>query len=587
MSTINEGAPYQFEPGSARGIRKEGPWFRDEADRFVLLRGVNLGARAKLPPYLPVYPLNQRELARHPAVLENELARVRGRLAALPALGVNAVRLVLTWKGVEPRFTSTPGVLTPEGLAYLEGVREIVLALKALGLFVFFDFHQDLAHEAYGGDGFPDWALAVDEDHPVPPGPPPPSPGWALNYYDVFLAPVGKQVRHTLYSFWANRLTNRELRQYPVRDHFVRTMGAVAGYFMRHPVARDALLGYEPFNEPHQVGLDPRAFEGQLLPEFYQALVSAIREQDPEALVFLQPRVDWTVFPLDDSGSEFKWFDHTYDPVTVLGMGDEADHGLVFSFHYYDPYLLEQAAKDLRLLKVLAGDTMPEKEEQWSRAFDRMVEAARVRRMVPFLTEYGASQDWEPPDFVTRLRPRAFKGSQAAAYMGVQLALVERYLLNATYWCYDLYNTAEDGDHFNTENFSLLGPDWNVRHAAVFARPYPMRSTAEPELLWFDPETERFALVLKGETVNDDVPTVVFVPRAHHYFKGFEARASAKNVERGLQWDAERGLLYWWPDPDDTEHLLTVCPRGEFDAGELPTRVQQLLTRAVVRCEMA
>ena len=32
------------------------------------------------------------------------------------------------------------------------------------------DFHQDIAHEVYGGDGFPDWALAIDEFHvkPIP-----------------------------------------------------------------------------------------------------------------------------------------------------------------------------------------------------------------------------------------------------------------------------------------------------------------------------------------------------------------------------------------------------------------------------------
>ena len=34
------------------------------------------------------------------------------------------------------------------------------------GISVFLDFHQNLAHEVYGGDGFPDWALPIDEDHP-------------------------------------------------------------------------------------------------------------------------------------------------------------------------------------------------------------------------------------------------------------------------------------------------------------------------------------------------------------------------------------------------------------------------------------
>jgi Cellulase (glycosyl hydrolase family 5) len=574
------GTPHRFEPGSARGLRKRGTWFRDEAHRYVLFRGVNLGPRSKLPPYLPVYPLSQRTLRADPEIFAAELARVRPRLALLPRLGINAVRLLVMWKGVEPSFPRTPGVLEPEGTAYLERVRDLLLELRALGLFVFIDIHQDLAHEAYGGDGFPDWALAVDSEHPLPEHPPKPGHTWALNYYDVWLAkllglsPSSSGVRHTLRSFWENRLDTPARSGYRLQEHYVKTLGAMAAFFMGQPQARDALLGYEPFNEPHQVGLDKQVFESQTLPGFYEALLKELRAHDRDALLFVQPRVDWTIYPLE--GEEFHWFNHTLEPTTALGLHDADDRGLVFSFHYYDPYLVEQAAQELWLYRWLAGDTMPDKVHEWPRVFERMQRAARSREMVPFLTEFGASQDWIPPEFVTRLRPLAFEGSLASAYTALQLEEVERHLLNSTYWNFDLYNTVEEGDHFNQENFSLLGPDWSVRHARIFARPYPMRSSAEPELLWFGLESEHCAIVLKGEVVAPDAPTVVFVPRDYHYFKGFEVRATVAAAGRGVEWDAERGLLSWWPDPKRDAHVLVLSPSGEFDRSVLPARAREL-----------
>ena len=53
-------------------------------------------------------------------------------------------------------------------------------------------------------------------------------------------------------------------------------------------------------------------------------------------------------------------------------------------------------------------------------------------------------------------------------------------------WNYDLYNTVDDRDNWNLENFSLLGPKRIPRHIDITARPYPKYSSAEPYLLFFD-----------------------------------------------------------------------------------------------------
>jgi aryl-phospho-beta-D-glucosidase BglC (GH1 family) len=46
-----------------------------------------------------------------------------------------------------------------EGRQYLGYVKEIIEELYKRDLYVLVDFHQNIAYEIYGGDGFPDWAF--------------------------------------------------------------------------------------------------------------------------------------------------------------------------------------------------------------------------------------------------------------------------------------------------------------------------------------------------------------------------------------------------------------------------------------------
>jgi hypothetical protein len=46
-----------------------------------------------------------------------------------------------------------------------------------------------------------------------------------------------------------------------------------------------------------------------------------------------------------------------------------------------------------------------------------------------------------------------------------------------------------------------LGPDRKLREPDIVVRPYPMRSSAEPKILFFDVETKQCAIVLHGRMV--------------------------------------------------------------------------------------
>jgi hypothetical protein len=93
---------------------------------------------------------------------------------------------------------------------------------------------------------------------------------------------------------------------------------------------------------------------------------------------------------------------------------------VVLSFHYYN-------------LEATAGSTLkiPENlfriKREFPYIFAQLVEAATQRELIPFLTEFGRFQ--ESPNI--------------REYITLHFIQIEKYLINATYWNYDLYHTAE------------------------------------------------------------------------------------------------------------------------------------------------
>jgi hypothetical protein len=253
---------------NARLYNKQGRWFKDSKGRYVLFRGVNFGSRSKLAPYLPIAPLNVRDVK--DLDLKKEIETVKTELDLLKHLGFNFIRLLISWKAIEPRPNPNLDEILPEGRRYLGYVKEIIDELYKRDLYVLLDFHQDIAHEIYGGDGFPDWALAIDSKYKKPKPSNLRDKKWVVAYM------INKLVKNTLKSFWENNLINTEagLKNYPVRTHLEKTVGQTVRFFrsndMNDPQKQEgiekghpAIIGIEPFNEPHPVGL--KAFEPKLL----------------------------------------------------------------------------------------------------------------------------------------------------------------------------------------------------------------------------------------------------------------------------------------------------------------------------------
>ncbi len=558
-----------FDPRSAREIDvgKDRTWFVDAQGRYVLFRGVNFASRSKLAPYLPILPLSVRSLDQNAFAIE--LKRVTPQLDLLQDLGFNLVRLIVMWKGVEPTFEASEGKPLPsEGEVYLQCIKKVIDDLYRRGIFVVIDMHQDIAHEWYDGAGFPDWAIAIDHEHERPLDYDHRDKLWATRYFDTEFPIVKRNndlVRNTLASFWRNSLTNlhHHLENYPIRTHYARTVGKIAKFFldstdgMGHP----AILGYEPFNEPHPVGMNKRLFEERVLPSFYEEVLRQIRRYDSRAFMFVQPRVDWTVYPAW-AEKEYMGANFVSGPEDIETFLDTSSIGYnertIFSFHYYDPWTM-----------LMQYDSMRMKRDEWPSIFRKLANSARSREMVPFLTEFGASQDWMR--FSTDFRPDVYD-TQTRAYMDLQYRQIEANLFNSAYWVYDLYN--EGDDNWNMENFSLLGLGRIPRNLDVVARPYPLRSSGKPRLLFFDIKSKHCSIIIEGPLSTPEAKTVVYVPKLFHYRNGFQVNVTSPLLE----WDEKRQLLYWELDSKIRLNHLTLCPRNSFDPDVLPREARQLMS---------
>lgn len=564
---------------SARDFAKDGIWFRDTQGRFVLFRGVNFASRSKLPPYLPISPLQSKGITSQE--LKTELRIIEPEIKRLAELGFNIVRLLVIWKAIEPRPNPNLDHLLSEGENYLNLVKEIIDMLYSYGLFVIIDFHQDIAHEVYGGDGFPDWALAIDEFHVKPillfnPFSNIKARDWAVGYYLNYL------VRNTLESFWKNNLKNIEegLEGYPVRTHLEKTVGQTVKFFkdLNDGKGHPAILGFSPFNEPHPVGLEKQFFEQNILKEFYSNVLKEINKFDHKAFIFIEPRLEWTVYPATDSGIELQFpfirdpeQIHTWLPTDSKFIEQYKSQG-IFSFHYYDPWTISYA-----LFNV--ADNMHNKQKEWPKIFIKLREAAISRGLVPFLTEFGGSHDWD--ELYTDIEPRdTYQTKQIRAYMDLQYQQVETYLLNSTYWNYDLYNTVDQKDNWNLENFSLLGPERKPRHLDIAARPYPQYSSAEPQLLFFDLKSKYCVIVLKGLAV--EAPTLIYIPYKIHYNQAFKVWSTSNNFE----WNSENQVMRWWPDRNETLNQIVITPiSNKIDTSILPQLSKDLMNKTSFRQE--
>jgi endoglycosylceramidase len=482
--TIN-GAP----PVSGLLHSPGGPFLYDDDGRVVFLHGVNVVY--KHPPF-EVYP--------DPGKAWNFDAR---DASLISRLGFNVVRLGMTWRGLEPGTApANDPAICDEGRPgnphqfdqavldrYLGRLAQTVELLGRFHIYTILDMHQDVYNEAFDGEGAPNWAVCTDGVPSVDP------PGrWSLEY-------ATQAAGIAFHHFWANNVVGNLQGQYDL------VWGDVAHYFRHNPW----VLGFDPFNEPFSKSLLVRGdehFDGQL-ECFYtgaahigltldgappircpkddpaEGVVPTIIANDPNHLIFDEP---------DNYASR--------GYPTYLGPMDLKN--LVFNVHIYcgarnpitgNPTDITACAdQDARSL-LRRADDRPE-----------MASPAQPGGPAWFVSEFGATSD------TTLLRRFT--------------ADADRMLVGWAYWSWQFYN---DPTGSNAE--ALVRANGKLRSTAfVLSQTYPEAIAGRPVSMSFTPQSAVFHLAYRPRH-SVQAPTVIFVPTAMHYRRGYCARVTGGSVE--------------------------------------------------------
>jgi endoglycosylceramidase len=418
-------------------LRRDGRYMVDGLDRVVLLHGVNAVWKLRddnryTPPDEP-----------------------RGFTAAdadwLAAHGFNTVRLGVIFAGVMPQ----PGVIDH---AYLAGIDRVVQLLADRGIYVMFDFHQDMYNEKYGGEGFPDWAVYDD-------GVPPTNIGFPQTY---FTPAVGRAFDN----FWQNTGN--------LWDHYRDAWIAVAARW----ADQDYHGGYDLLNEPYPGAHFASCantegcpvFDTQYLQPMHEHVLRGIRAVDPGNIVWFEPNF---VF---NGGAKSHYA--TLAPI--------ADANIGLSWHKYCVTGL--------VLHSQGFTDLPGCEQMHQVVTDNAEATIEKMQATTLVTEFGASDDLPDLQQVMDQTDRQFTGWQYWAYKNWRDPTTES------------QESGGQGLFTDDEDLSTVKLD----KLAILERPYPRATAGVPVTgaLRFDAATKAFDYAYTPRCAGG--PTEIYVPKLHY-----------------------------------------------------------------------
>ena len=221
---------------------------QDQYGRQLILHGLNTASNAKSDPQ------------RQPWITEADVEREANEF------GFNFVRYLIFWDAIEPQkdvFDDT----------YLDKVEERVNWYTSRGMYVMLDMHQDVYSLMFGGDGAPEWACRTNGAAPLslPGG----TPWWLKN--------IDPQVVNSWINFW--QYSNHK----DLQDHYILSWQKVAQRFKNNP----HVIGYDLMNEPWGGDLIKTFLTGEFervqLAAFYNRLIPALRDVEPNKYIFFEP----------------------------------------------------------------------------------------------------------------------------------------------------------------------------------------------------------------------------------------------------------------------------------------------------------
>jgi hypothetical protein len=287
------------------------PRIADSLGAAVTLRGVNVNQ-------LGAYYQQDATIAAVLPLTEQDFADIA-------ALGMNVVRLTLSWSELEPER----GRISAE---YLRRIRQAVDWAWSHGVYVLLDVHQDawsqhVAAEPHrrcragtapmiGWDGAPPWATYTDDTAPC----------------QVAGRDLAPNVSRAFQSFYVDRDD--------IQSSLITVWRALASEF----AGDAAIAGYDLINEPN-FGDAPPIASTVMLANFYARSIQAIRQAEDSHpggfhhLVFVEPSIIWSGFGLDN----------------LPPRGFTSDPQIVFSPHLYNESITADQDFGFNLISIERG----------------------------------------------------------------------------------------------------------------------------------------------------------------------------------------------------------------------------------------
>ncbi|MCC6157327.1 MAG: cellulase family glycosylhydrolase [Deltaproteobacteria bacterium] len=291
-------------------------------------------------------------------------------------------------------------------------------------------------------------------------------------------------------------------------------------------------------------------FNRNYLQPFHERVGHRLLEEDADAIIFFEE-----VLGLPDKGIAGQWA----EPMTA----PEGIEQYAFVPHkYVDIYPnigFGQPPRDFTVEERRHRDYLPDMEA----AFDTATFS--LGNPPAFMGEFGVYYNFG-----------GIEKSMANDYIVSSYILdpyyeaFEKMLVGRMLWCYSPENTAENGEGWNKEDFSILGPDGQPRSWQAYSRTVPRATSGRIQSMhfyspmhYFEPregeQTPWLEFEMEMSSKETDAPTEIFVPPMQ-YADGFYVWLSDGHAA----YDPHRFILYWYPAKDDPAWTHTIRIRPPY-----------------------
>ncbi len=222
-------------------IRVENQVFVDSLGRIRIFRGMNYVEKGAAIPKDGRKPYKKGDKTDPTEKRHYELTGDPEYFKKLSLLGVNLIRLGVTWDSIEPE----PGQYNE---SYIDEIERFFDLAKAEGIYVYLDMHQDL-YSGFGagwGDGAPQWATVTNGKHRLP------FTGiWAEPYF------FGDSTAKAFDNFW----NNLEVYGKGLQDWYADMWTHLAERLKD----KENLFGFDFLNEPYPGKKGQKVFRNLIL----------------------------------------------------------------------------------------------------------------------------------------------------------------------------------------------------------------------------------------------------------------------------------------------------------------------------------